>query len=38
VPEKKFDLFQVCSVLAAKLRTGTAEIMSAEVLDPNLLR
>jgi hypothetical protein len=38
VPEQKLDLFQIAAVLAAKLRTGTAEIMSAEVLDPDLLR
>jgi hypothetical protein len=38
VPEQEFDLLKIATVLTAQLGTGTAEIMGAEVLDPDLLR
>ena len=38
MPEKKFDLFQVSSVLAAKLCAGAAQVVCAEVFDSNLFR
>jgi hypothetical protein len=38
VPEQKLDLLQVSAASAAELRASTAQIVGAEVLDPNLLR
>jgi hypothetical protein len=36
-PQQKFDLLQIPSALPAELGAGPAEIMSAEVFDPDLL-
>jgi hypothetical protein len=38
VPEQKLDLLQIPAILAAELGAGAAQVMGAEVLDPNLLR
>jgi hypothetical protein len=36
--EEELDLLQIPTVLPAQLGAGTAEVMGAEVLDPDLLR
>ena len=38
VAEQELDLFQIAAILPAQFRAGTAEVMGAEVLDPDLLR
>jgi hypothetical protein len=38
MPQQKLDPLQVSAVLPAQLGAGPAEVMSAEVLDPDLLR
>jgi hypothetical protein len=38
VPEQKLDLLQIAAVLAAELGAGPAQVVGAEVLDPDLLR
>ena len=38
MPQQKLDPLQVTAVLPAQLGAGPAEVMSAEVLDPDLLR
>jgi len=38
VPKQELDLFQIPSTLPAKLRAGAAQVMGAEVLDPDLFR
>jgi hypothetical protein len=38
VAEQEFDLLQIAAVLAAELGAGAAEVVGAEVLDPDLLR
>jgi hypothetical protein len=38
VPKQEFDLLQIAAILPAKFRASPAEVMSAEVLDPDLLR
>jgi hypothetical protein len=38
VPQQEFDLLQITAVLAAELGAGTAEVVSAEALDADLLR
>jgi len=38
VPEQEFDLLQIAATLAAELGAGAAEVMGAEVFDPDLLR
>jgi hypothetical protein len=38
VPEQEFNLLKIATVLATELRAGPAQIMGAEVFDPNLLR
>jgi hypothetical protein len=38
VAEQEFDLLEVPAALPAELGAGTAEVVSAEVLDPDLLR
>ena len=38
VPEQKLDLFEIAATFTAQLGAGTAKIVSAEALDPNLLR
>ena len=38
VPKQELDLLQISTILPAQLRTGPAQIMCSEVLDPNLLR
>jgi hypothetical protein len=38
VPQQEFDLLQIPAVLAAQLGAGAAQVMGAEVLDPDLLR
>ena len=35
--KQEFNLFQIAAVLAAELRASPAQIVSAEVFDPNLL-
>jgi hypothetical protein len=37
VPEEELDLLQVPAILPAELGAGTAEVVGAEVLDPDLL-
>ena len=37
VPEQKLDLLQIAAVLPAELGAGTAQVVSAEVFDPDLL-
>ena len=36
--EQEFDLLQIPAILPAQLGTGAAEVVGAEVLDPDLLR
>jgi hypothetical protein len=38
VPQQKFDLLEIAAALAAELGTGSAQVMSTEVLDSDLLR
>ena len=38
VPEQELDLLQVAAVLPAEPGAGAAEVVGAEVLDPDLLR
>ena len=38
VTEQKFDLLEIAAALAAKLGTGSAQVLSTEVLDSDLLR
>src|SRR5260370_17261045 len=38
MPKQKLDLFQISAVLATEFCAGPAQVMGAEVLDPNLLR
>jgi hypothetical protein len=38
VPEQEFDLFQIAATFTAQLGACSAEVMSTEVLDPDLLR
>ncbi len=38
VPEQKLDLLEIASRIAAQLGTGAAEVVSAEVLEPDLPR
>ncbi len=38
VPEQEFDLLQIPAVLPAELGAGAAQVVGAEVLDPDLLR
>ena len=38
VAEQELDLLQVPAVLAAELGAGAAQVVGAEVLDPNLFR
>ena len=38
VPQQEFDLLQIAAVLPAQLGAGAAEVVGAEVLDPDLLR
>jgi hypothetical protein len=38
VSEQKLNLFQIAAALAAQLGTSPAQVMGAEVLDPDLLR
>jgi hypothetical protein len=35
---EEFDLLQIPAILPTELGAGAAEVMSAEVLDPDLLR
>jgi hypothetical protein len=37
VPQQEFDLLQIPAVLPAQFRASPAEVMRAEVLDPDLL-
>jgi hypothetical protein len=38
VPQQKLNLLQIAAILAAELGAGAAEVVGAEVLDPDLLR
>ena len=38
VTEQKFDLLEIAAALAAELGTGSAQVVSTEVLDSDLLR
>jgi hypothetical protein len=38
VPEQQFNLLKVGTVLTAEFGTRTAQVVRAEVFDPNLLR
>jgi hypothetical protein len=38
VPEQELDLLEIAAALAAEFGAGAAQIMGAEVLDPDLLR
>ena len=38
MPQQKLNLFQIAPVLAAQFRASPAQVMGAEVLDPDLLR
>ena len=38
MPQQKLDLLEVSALFAAELRAGAAEVVGAEVLDPDLLR
>jgi hypothetical protein len=38
VAEQEFDLLQLPAILAAELGAGPAQVVGAEVLDPDLLR
>jgi hypothetical protein len=38
VAEQELDLLQITAAFPAELGAGTAEVVSAEVLDPGLLR
>jgi len=38
MPQQEFDLLQIPAILPAELGAGTAEVVGAEVLDPDLLR
>jgi hypothetical protein len=38
MPEKELSLLEVAVVVAPELGTGAAEVVGAEVLDPNLPR
>jgi hypothetical protein len=38
VPEQKFYLLQIATILPAEFGAGAAQIVCAEVLDANLLR
>jgi len=38
VAEQELDLFQIPAILAAELGAGTAQVVGAEALDPDLLR
>jgi hypothetical protein len=38
VPEQKLDLLEIPAALAAEFGTGATKVMSAKVLDPDLLR
>ena len=36
--EEKLDLLEIAAILAAELGASAAEVVGAEVLDPDLLR
>jgi hypothetical protein len=38
VPQQEFDLLQIPAILPAELGAGAAQVVGAEVLDPDLLR
>jgi hypothetical protein len=38
VPQQEFDLLQIPAIFPAQLGTGAAQVVGAEVLDPDLLR
>jgi hypothetical protein len=38
VAEQEFDLLQIPAILPAEFGAGAAQVMGAEVLDPDLLR
>jgi hypothetical protein len=38
MPEQEFDLLEIPAVLPAQFRASPAEVMGAEVFDPDLLR
>jgi hypothetical protein len=38
VPEQEFDLFEVAAALPTEFGASTAQVVGAEVLDPDLLR
>lgn len=38
MPEQELNLFQISAALAAQHGTSPAQVMGAEVLDPDLLR
>jgi hypothetical protein len=38
VPEQKLDLLEIPAVLPTQFRASPAEVMGAEVFDPDLLR
>jgi hypothetical protein len=38
VPEQELDLLQIPAILAAEFGASAAEVVGAEVLDPDLLR
>jgi hypothetical protein len=38
VPEQELDLLQIPAILAAEFGASAAQVMSAEVLDSDLLR
>jgi hypothetical protein len=37
VPQQELDLLQIPAILPAELGAGPSQVMSAEVLDPDLL-
>jgi hypothetical protein len=38
VPEQELDLFEISAILPTELGAGAAQVVGAEVLDPDLLR
>jgi hypothetical protein len=38
MPEQEFDLLQIPAALSAEFCASSAEVMGADVLDPDLLR
>jgi hypothetical protein len=38
VPQQKLDLLEIAAILPAQLRASPAQVVGAEVLDPDLLR